>query len=197
MITYLWENLGFPILSNFIAPIVLFVSAYFFMKIPYLDKLIVKIYRNVIRELQITNEITDSNMANAPSQRSKSFNSINNSNNHSSDILQKESKNYGDFKGWDITTFYLVTKHQINDYEAINFKIKKPKFSIILKTNDIKNYFKLNNVVDGADRIRIYIYRDKYTRQFYLVRFGKNILKTPYLLKKINNKNEYKLIKNP
>lgn len=144
-----------------------------------------------------TEEIVDAeDVSDLDNQNSQELRMINpNHLNYSeTEIINKLSKDYGadSDTGWEIRTFYTVTKKQLFENKAINFKVKGNKsFDIWLKTSDLIKLFDLKNehetVSDGSGKIRIYIfqkYTDKNKPEYYLVRFGKKALDNPVFLKR-------------
>lgn len=192
------ENILFPIVTNIISPIILFLLASIVMKNNTISKLISRIYLSVKRGLELnTEEIVDAeDVSDLDNQNSQELRMINpNHLNYSeTEIINKLSKDYGadSDTGWEIRTFYTVTKKQLFENKAINFKVKGNKsFDIWLKTSDLIEHFDLKNehetVSDGAGKIRIYIfqkYTDKNKPEYYLVRFGKKALDNPVFLKR-------------
>lgn len=205
-----WGNsFWLPLLSSIFAPICLFLLAYFGVHVGLLQRMISHVYTTVTDRLSVK-DTADDRAAPGHSENdgilvkikcylnkilNKIFRTSGNKSTKDSKVLHKRSKNYGYYNGWDLTTFYMVTKNQLKDNDKIEFFIKGTKHIIVLSTKSLLENFDLKEISDGKDRIRIYIYRDKSNQKFYLVRFGKKIFRKPYELKKLSeNSNNYKII---
>ena len=189
---YLTQNIFLPILVNILSPVLLFLIARIVMENNTILKYISKVYQSVKEGLEINNEevvdaedVSDSQLNGSTS----TLNLVSPSN--YGKILKKESKDYGpdDKSGWEVRTFYLISKQQLYTYDLINFKVKDNKFSLYLRTSDLINCFDLDNeqesVSDGANKIRIYIFQktnDENKKEYFLVRFGRKALKNPIQL---------------
>ncbi|MBO4108323.1 hypothetical protein [Streptococcus suis] len=194
---YIVEQLIFPILTNIISPLILFLIASIIMRNNTMSIFISKIYKSVKQGLEInTEDIVEANEITASSKiLNDSIDKISEeSDDKESDVLRKLSKNYGpdNESGWEVRTYYTFTKQQLIDNQYINFKVRDNKFDIYLKTADLIKYFGLDNsceqVSDGAGRIRVYIFQKTNSnneKENYFVRFGKKALENPIKIEHI------------
>jgi len=175
--------------ASIVAPIILFLLAFFVFKNNWILKTVAKTYQAVINGLHLN---LDEPVA-APSVREEISDEKDNKLTYypnisgENNVIQRISANYGPDGHWKVRTFYVINKDTILDNNFINFKIRGfAGLNIGLACRDLIKIFSLNDeesISDGKGRIRIYIYQeDVNDASFYLTRFGKHILDKPILL---------------
>lgn len=189
---YWIDQMLVPIVVNMVSPVLLFLFASLVLRNDTIAKYVSKIYQAVKDKL----EMNAPDVANA-NEISKNVEKLDVSEKSSrveeSDILRKISKNYGsDMElGWDVRTFYTLTKNQVLDKKVINFKVKGNEFDIYVSTETLIKRFSLDTedgqISDGSGRIRVYIYKKSGVDEYYLMRFGKGFLEEPIRLEVLEN----------
>ncbi|KPN80233.1 hypothetical protein RZ76_04240 [Apilactobacillus kunkeei] len=168
------------LLSNLLTPIVLFVVAYLLRNSNAVVTFSSKVYREVQQSYFIVKELDE---ASEDTEDSHSDN----------EILRKTSKDYGKYGNWMVRTYYSMSLKQLCEFSRIEFSIKETDTKITLYTKDLLKKVVENReeeVVDSYGKIRIFIFQDKSSKKFYLVRFGKRRFSDPFPLE-LDKKGNY------
>ncbi|PTM21404.1 hypothetical protein DA798_10360 [Lactobacillus sp. PFC-70] len=186
------QNVVYPICTNIVSPLLLFLIASWLMKVNWISRVVARIYQTVVTGLKMN---LDDNSDDAPTKDAIDATdpkiTYRSDISHENGVLQKISKDYGAINDWKIRTFYLISRNMLSDNKFINFKIKGHNaINIGIATQKLNDMFlkgvgNENDVIDGKGKIRIYIYQETGDEgNFYLVRFGKHVLDKPVLLEK-------------
>lgn len=165
------------LLANLLTPITLFLIAYYLRGLNPFVTFVLKVYNEVkgsylvdIVSAELSEEVPETSHGN---------------------ILPKISKDYGKYGNWKVRTFYTINRKQLNDFDYIEFSIREMKIKIKLSTKDLLDKFikkgHEDDVVDGSNLIRIFIFQKSDSKEFFLVRFGRKPFSTPHLLQKDKN----------
>ncbi|KOY72824.1 hypothetical protein RZ70_06890 [Apilactobacillus kunkeei] len=175
------------LLANLLTPIVLFIIAYWLRNSDFVVKFVAKVYNEVnnnylilkeLDEASGTDDVVDTDDLDRKEEKHNNFSS--------DDVLSKLSKDYGREGDWTVRTFYTINRKQLDEFKYIQFSIREMTTKITLSTEDLINKF-LNksdedDVVDAADKIRVFLFQNTDSKDFYLVRFGKRPFRKPFLL---------------
>ncbi|KPN81106.1 hypothetical protein [Apilactobacillus kunkeei] len=177
------------LLANLLTPIILFIIAYYLRRLNPFVTFVSRVYNEVKNRYLIYIELDE---ASGTSDDKSSEDKEEIHNNHSDEnILPKISKDYGKDGNWKVRTFYTINRKQLNDFDYIEFSIREMEIKIKLSTKDLlDNFIKKgheDDVVDGSNSIRIFIFQKSDSKEFFLVRFGRKPFSTPRLLQKDEN----------
>lgn len=116
------ENFVWPIITNILSPLILFLVGGLFLKVNWVSKFVSKIYKNVYDGLRLNSDDVASGESIDEISEEKTYLPYFTDFQAEKNAIQKTSKNYGRDEGWNIRTFYTIAKQKILDVDMINFK---------------------------------------------------------------------------